>query len=118
LLGLPINAVLRHAEQRGTLSWWHYALGGRDARDAWDYSFQRAAATGAWVLVHLKGGDPDYPRMVLGKFGERSAVGQTPAAHDLFLQELWSVSRRTRSPRSTSWTIEARCHDDILIVDD
>lgn len=90
-LGLAINAVLRHAEQRGTLSWWHYALGGRDARDAWDYSFQRAAAAGAWVLVHLKGGDPDYPRMVLGKFGKRSAVGQTPAAHDLFLQELWSV---------------------------
>ncbi len=91
VLGLAINAVLRRAEQRGTLSWWHYALGGRDARDAWDYSFQRAAASGLWVLVHLKGGDPEYPRMVVGKFGTRSAVGQTPAAHDLFLQELWSV---------------------------
>lgn len=91
VLGLAINAVLRRAEQRGTLSWWHYALGGRDARDAWDYSFQRAAAAGAWILVHLQGGDPEYPRMVVGKFGTRSAVGQTPAAHDLFLQELWSV---------------------------
>jgi hypothetical protein len=91
VLGLTINAVLRKAEQKGTLSWWHYALGGRDSRDAWDYSFQRAAANGAWVLVHLKGGDPDYPRMVLGKYGQHSAVGQTPAAHDLFLQELWSV---------------------------
>jgi hypothetical protein len=91
VLGLAINSVLHRAEQRGTLSWWHYALGGRDARDAWDYSFQHAATTGGWVLVHLKGGDPEYPRMVVGSYGKRSAVGQTPAAHDLFLQELWSV---------------------------
>ena len=91
ILGLGINAVLRDAEEHGSLSWWHYALGGRDARDAWDYAFQRAAATGAWVLVHLKGGDPQYPRMAVGKFGRQSAVGQSPADHDVFLQELWSV---------------------------
>jgi len=90
-LGLVINALLQRAERRGSLAWWHYALGGRDARDAWDYAFQRAAAAGAWVLVHLKGGYPECPRTVLGKFGQHSAVGQTPAEHDLFLQELWSV---------------------------
>jgi hypothetical protein len=90
-LGLAVNEMLRRAEERGSLAWWHLALGGRDARDAWDYGFQRAAAAGAWVLVHLKSGDPAYPRMVLGKFGQHSAIGQTPAEHDLFLQELWSV---------------------------
>ena len=90
-LGLTINELLRRAEEQGPLSWWHYALGGRDARDAWDFAFQRAAASGAWVLVHLKGGDPEYPRMAVGKFGKHSAVGQSPTDHDLFLQELWAV---------------------------
>lgn len=91
IVGLSINMLLRRAEQKGTLSWWHHALGGRDSRDGWDYAFQRAATKGAWVLVHLKGGGPQYPRLVLGKYGTHSAVGQSPSAHDLYLQELWSV---------------------------
>jgi hypothetical protein len=90
-LGLPLNRLLRRAESRGSLSWWHYALGGRDARDAWDLIFQRATTYGAWVLVHLKGDTPDSPRLVLGKYGKRSAAGQSPAEHDLFLQEMWAV---------------------------
>jgi Family of unknown function (DUF6338) len=91
VIGLPLNHVLRTAESKGSLSWWHYALGGRDARDAWDLVFQRATVNGAWVLVHLKGDTPDATRVVLGKYGKRSAAGQSPAEHDLFLQEMWSV---------------------------
>jgi hypothetical protein len=34
---------------------------------------------------------PDSPRLVLGKYGTRSAAGQSPAEHDLFLQEMWAV---------------------------
>jgi hypothetical protein len=90
-IGLPLNRVLRRAEGKGSLSWWHYALGGRDARDAWDLVFQRATINGAWVLVHLKGDTPEAPRVVLGKYGQRSAAGQSPSEHDLFLQEMWSV---------------------------
>ncbi len=90
-VGLPLNHVLCAAESKGTLSWWHYALGGRDARDAWDVVFQRAAAGGAWVLVHLKGDQPDAPRVVLGKYGKGSVAGQSPAEHDLYLQELWAA---------------------------
>jgi hypothetical protein len=65
--------------------------GGRDTRDAWDLAFQRATINGAWVLVHLKGDTPDAPRVVLGKYGQRSAAGRSPSEHDLFLQEMWSV---------------------------
>lgn len=96
LIGLPLNHVLRAAESKGTLSWWHYALGGRDARDAWDVVFQRATVEGAWVLVHLKGDEPDAPRIVLGKYGKGSVAGQSPADHDLYLQELWSVDASAR----------------------
>jgi hypothetical protein len=91
LVGVPLNHVLRDAESKGSLSWWHYALGGRDARDAWDVVFQRATIDGAWVLVHLKGDEPASPRVVLGKYGKRSVAGQSPAEHDMFLQELWAV---------------------------
>jgi Family of unknown function (DUF6338) len=91
VVGLPLNYVLHRAESKGSLKWWHYALGGRDARDAWDVVFQRAAVAGAWLLVHLKGDQPDSPRIVLGKYGSRSAAGQSPAEHDLFVQELWAV---------------------------
>jgi hypothetical protein len=101
-LGLPLNHVLRAAERRGSLSWWQYALGGRDVRDAWDLAFQRAAVAGAWVLVHLKGDAPEAPRVVLGKYGKASAAGQSPAEHDLFLQALGVLSGRRRKPRSPS----------------
>ncbi len=90
-IGLWLNRLLRAAENSGSLSWWHFALGGRDARDAWDSVFQRATERGAWILVHLKGDDPGSPRVALGKYGNRSSAGQSPAEHDLFLQEMWIV---------------------------
>ena len=90
-IGLWLNRLLLDAENGGSLSWWHYALGARDSRDAWDSVFQRAAEPGAWILVHLKGDDPDSPRVALGRYGDRSSAGQSPAEHDLFLQEMWTV---------------------------
>lgn len=95
-IGLLLNRVLREAESKGSLSWWHYALGGRDARDAWDLVFQRATANGAWVLVHFRGDRPEAPRVVLGKYGKQSSAGQSPAPHDLYLQEMWSVDELGR----------------------
>lgn len=108
VVGLPLNRLLRNAESKGKLSWWHYALGGRDARDAWDLVFQRATIRGAWVLVHLKGDTPDAPRIVLGKYGKGSAAGQSPAEHDLYLQDMWSVDELGQpvaelSPRRGMW---------------
>jgi len=99
-LGLPLNHLLRAAENKGSLSWWHYALGGRDARDAWDLVFQRVAESGAWVLVHLKDDHPGSPRIVMGRYGRHSSVGQSPASHDLFLQEMWALddARRPVAP--------------------
>lgn len=37
-LGLLLGLLLRGAESKGALEWWHYALGGRDTRRAWDYA--------------------------------------------------------------------------------
>ena len=93
-LGLPLNRLLRKAESGGSLSWWHYALGGCDARDAWELVFQRATTYGAWVLFHLKGDSRlDPPGLVLGKYGKHSMAGQSPAEHDLFLQEMWAIDQ-------------------------
>ncbi len=88
LVGLALNRVLLHAERSGrNLRWWHYALGGRDARQSWDFIFQRIQQ-GRWVVVKLKSG-----RAIAGKLGRGSWVSQTPApgGHDLWLQEIWSV---------------------------
>jgi Family of unknown function (DUF6338) len=112
-VGLPLNRLLRRAESRGTLSWWQYSLGGRDARDAWDLAFQRAAVEGSWVLVHLKGDTSEAPRLVLGEYGRGSAAGQSPAEHDLFLHEIWSADEFGRPvaklhPSRSMWVCKDR----------
>ena len=94
LAGLALNALLLKAERRadGELRWWHYALGARDARDAWDFAFQRYRDTGVWVLVHFKDAPEAGPRVVIGKYGQGAAFGQSPSPeHDLFLRELWTA---------------------------
>lgn len=51
LIGLALNELLLSAERSGqNLRWWHYALGGRDARQSWDFIFQRMEA-GRWIVV-------------------------------------------------------------------
>jgi hypothetical protein len=91
LLGLAINEILIRAETGGQdLKRFHYALGGRDAREAWDYFFQ-TLDRGAWVLVRLVASTRDAPVMYLGKYGESARHSQSPAAHDVFFDEVWSV---------------------------
>jgi hypothetical protein len=97
LLGVPVavgvmlNLYLRRVESTaGNVRLHHRILGGRDARDPWDYVFQRLR-NGAWLVIQLKGGEPGSPRLVGGKFGAHSAVGQSPTPHSLYLQELWGV---------------------------
>lgn len=104
-VGLVLNEMLLRAEMSGgNLRWWHYALGGRDARQSWDFIFQRIRE-GRWVVVKLKSG-----RAIAGKLGTGSWASQTPASggHDLWLQEIWSVDDFGRpatmiQPRQGMW---------------
>lgn len=83
--GLLLGGYLRRVETRGSPGALYSVLGARDARDAWDYVFQRLDP-GAWLIIELGEG-----RLVGGKYGEHSSVGQSPSEHDLYLQELWHV---------------------------
>ncbi|HUR84887.1 MAG TPA: DUF6338 family protein [Solirubrobacteraceae bacterium] len=87
IIGLVLGTALREAEAAGPLRWWHYALGGRDARRAWDYTF--SCHNGAWVRVYFKEpGGTGTPAMI-GKYGKHSWASQSPAEPDLYLQEVW-----------------------------
>lgn len=93
LIGVIPNRYLRNAEETaGSLSLFQRILGGKDARDAWDFLFP-SSNHGAWLVVELEGGDAEVPRLVGGKFGRLSAVGQSPSEHNLYVQEMWTVSR-------------------------
>ncbi|MGP0101018.1 MAG: DUF6338 family protein [Solirubrobacteraceae bacterium] len=92
LVGLTLGWILRRAERRGgSLTWVHYALGGRDAREAWDYIFQRFGR--GFVLIHLKPGDENRYPFLVGKFGRTSWAGQTPCeSRDVYFEEVWPSS--------------------------
>jgi len=78
-LGLVLNTVLSRVESSdGPPPLWAAALGAGQARDAYDFAFQRVNAEGAWVIV--------------GLYGRGSAVGQTPSPHDIYLEQLCVVS--------------------------
>lgn len=105
-IGLVLNALLIGAERSGSLKWWHYALGGRDARQAWDYIFQRLETEGRWLVVKLASAGS-----IAGKFGTESWVSQSPASgdHDLWLEEIWTVDgSRVRTSRPCSLSILRR----------
>jgi hypothetical protein len=91
LLGFLINEILIRAETGGRdLKRVHYALGGGDAREAWDYFFQ-TLDQGSWVLVRLVASTLAAPVMYVGKYGEGARHSQSPATHDVFFDEVWSV---------------------------
>ena len=91
IIGLLLGWALRRAESRGSLTWIHYALGGRDARDAWDYIFLRYGA--GFVLIHRKPGADEDSQFLVGKFGRMSWAAQTPAAsRDVYFEEVWPAS--------------------------
>lgn len=117
-IGLALNELLLRAERSGgRLRWWHYALGGRDARQGWDFMFQRLEH-GRWIVVKLESG-----RAIAGKLGERSWASQSPAhgGHDLWLQEIWSVDdygqpRTMIEPRQGMWISRARI-ETLFVID-
>lgn len=90
-LGLGLGRLLSNAEAEGELSWWHYALGGRDARRAWDYTFSRH--NGAWIRVYFKDSAEGRAPAVIGIYGKHSWASQSPADPDLFLQEVWPTDQ-------------------------
>ena len=124
-MGLALSATLLRAERRHReYKWWHYAIGARDARDAWDFAFQRYRDTGVWVLVHFKDSLPDRPRIVIGKYGQGAAFGQSPSPeHDLFLRDLWTADEagqpvgRMEPPRSL-WVSASQISELYLIEPD
>jgi hypothetical protein len=82
VLGWLLGRYLAAAESRGALRRWHYALGARDARDAWDYVFQRTSRA-SFVIVRTD------KELVAGRYTTDSWAGKTPAPHDLYLEEVW-----------------------------
>lgn len=92
VIGFLLNRALAQVERRdGPPPLWAAALGAGQARDAYDFAFQRVSDEGAWVIVELVGHASSEPRLVGGRYGRASAVGQTPSAHDLYLEQLCLV---------------------------
>jgi hypothetical protein len=74
------------AEQAGQLRAWHYALGGRDHREAWDYVF--GAREGTYLLFTLaREGGPEH---LLAKYGKESWASQAPTRpQEIYVEEVW-----------------------------
>ena len=86
IAGLALSWWLRRAEQVGQLRIWHYALGGRDYREAWDYVF--GSRGGAYLLLTVS--ENDAPRHFLAKYGKRSWASQAPTRpQELYVEEVW-----------------------------
>jgi hypothetical protein len=92
VLGGLLNALLERVERgEGPMPLWAAALGAGQARDAYDFAFQRVHGQGAWVIIELIGHTANQPRLIGGRYGRASAVGQTPSVHDIFLEQLCIV---------------------------
>ncbi|MGH2745128.1 MAG: DUF6338 family protein [Gammaproteobacteria bacterium] len=93
LLGSLLNVFLAQAEvgdgPPGRLA---ASFGAGEARDAFDYAFQQRRERGSWVIIELVGHTPEAPRLVGGIYGRQSAIGQTPASHDVYLEALCTVA--------------------------
>jgi hypothetical protein len=100
-----LNSLLDRVERSdGPTNRWMAALGAGASRDAFDYAFQRVSGLGAWVVVELVGHTDDGPRLVGGFLGPRSAIGQTPQAHDMYLETLCTVTEGSDG----LWTLDER----------
>ncbi|HEX5609050.1 MAG TPA: DUF6338 family protein [Solirubrobacterales bacterium] len=107
LLGVPVavgaglNRYLASVESKdGPPNLLAAGLGGGEARDAFDYAYQRWRRNGVYVIVELVDHQPESPRLVGGIYGERSAVGQTPSPHDIYLETLCTVSEDANGIRT------------------
>jgi hypothetical protein len=105
-LGAFLNWYLAQAEAGdGPPSLLAAGLGGGEARDAFDYAYQRWRKEGVWVIVELVGHSAQTPRLVGGVFGKRSAIGQTPQPHDIYLEALCIVEEDEDGIRNVSQLI-------------
>ena len=106
LLGTILSRRLRAREQRGQLRGLDYALGGRDARQAWDFMFEhldggfvvaqlRAAPTG--LAESAVGGQQWDGETIVGKYGKKSWATQTPSPrYDVFFENVWPADAAGR----------------------
>lgn len=113
LLGVPIvvgaalNRYLADVESSdGPPNLFAAGLGGGEARDAFDYAYQRWRKDGVWVIVELIDHSGTTPRLVGGIYGRRSAVGQTPQPHDIYLEALCTVSEDQNGIRNLDQRVE------------
>jgi hypothetical protein len=81
-------------------------LGAGEARDAFDYAYQRWRKEGGYVIVELTGHTAQTPRLVGGIYGKASAVGQTPQPHDIYLQALCTVEEDANGIRTLASRVE------------
>lgn len=106
-VGLILNRYLAAAEtSKGPVNVIAAALGAGEARDAFDFAYQRWRKAGVYVIVEMDGHTASEPRLIGGIYGEESAVGQTPSPHDTYLESLCTVEEDEHGVRSLSSRIE------------
>lgn len=85
-LGLALSRWLRQAELSGRLRSWHYALGARDDREAWDFIFSRRDS--AYLLFTVS--EDGQARHILAKYGKDSWATQAPTRpQEVYVEEVW-----------------------------
>jgi hypothetical protein len=106
-IGVILNHYLAKVEgKEGPPNLVAAALGAGEARDAFDYAYQRWREEGVYVIVELVGHEAAHPRLIGGVFGRASAVGQTPSPHDIYLQALCLVEEDENGVRWLSQRAE------------
>lgn len=109
VVGACINRYLATVESRDDPpNLFSAGLGAGEARDAFDYAYQRWRKEGVWVIVELVGHASDTPRLIGGVYGRHSAVGQTPQPHDLYLEALCTVEEDGNGIRNIAQRVEPR----------
>ena len=101
VIGTILNRYLARVEEKdGPPNLFAAAFGAGEARDAFDFAYQRWRRDGGYVIVELVGHTEQAPRLVGGVYGRRSAVGQTPSQHDVYFESLCTVTVNAYGIRS------------------
>jgi hypothetical protein len=109
LIGVGLNRYLASAEAKdGPPNLFAAAFGAGEARDAFDFAYQRWRKEGGYVIVELVGHTEESPCLVGGIYGRASAVGQTPSQHDVYLESLCTVAVGGDGLRSLVARVEPR----------
>jgi hypothetical protein len=109
LIGSALNHYLASVEEKdGPPNLFAAVCGAGEARDAFDFAYQRWRKDGGYVIVELVGHTDELPRLVGGVYGRASAVGQTPSQHDVYLVSLCTVTVSGDGIRSLAERVEPR----------